>query len=155
MSTDTHLTATGNLAADPVLRFTPSGSPVASFTVACNDRRKNPATNEWETTGTVWLRCTAWDRIAETAADQLTKGQAVTVTGRLRPDDYEKDGTKHTGFQLHITNLAIPLRATNPTKGQNAASQAPGDPSGPMGRLAAANASQGAAQRFGSAAPPF
>ncbi|WP_370421974.1 single-stranded DNA-binding protein [Streptomyces sp. QH1-20] len=155
MPTDTHLTATGNLAADPVLRFTPSGSAVASFTVACNDRRKNPATNEWETTGTLWLRCTAWDRIAETAADQLTKGHAVTVTGRLKPDDYEKDGIKHTGFQLHITNLAVPLRTTSPTKGRNASSQATAAPFGANDRRATENASHRAAQRFGPAAPTF
>lgn len=125
MATDTHLTATGNLTADPTLRFTTAGTPVASFTVACNDRRKNAA-GQWEDAGTLWVRCAAWGRLAEAAAEQLAKGDAVTVTGHLRPDDYERDGTRHSGFQVQLGSLARLIRPTSAHRGASGGAAAPG-----------------------------
>ncbi|GGX63348.1 single-stranded DNA-binding protein [Streptomyces hiroshimensis] len=146
MATDTHLTATGNLTADPVLRFTGTGTAVASFTVACNDRRKNPTTGQWEDAGTLWVRCTAWDRLAETAADQLTKGTPVTITGHLRPDDYERDGIKYTGFQVQLSGISRPIR---PTSAASASTPGPAAPRWPSGAHEAANGPQTAVQRLG------
>ncbi|MFQ6194857.1 single-stranded DNA-binding protein [Streptomyces sp. NPDC000405] len=145
MATDTRLTATGNLTSDPVLRFTGTGSPVASFTVACNDRRKN-SSGQWEDAGTLWLRCTAWDRFAEATAGQLTKGDSVTITGHLRPDDYERDGVRHTGFQVQLTGISRPIR---PTSGHNAASSGPGAPNW------ATDAPRGTTGRQAATQPPF
>ncbi|MEU2514328.1 single-stranded DNA-binding protein [Streptomyces syringium] len=125
MATDTHLTATGNLTGDPVLRFTGTGTPVASFTVACNDRRKNTV-GQWEDAGTLWVRCAAWGRLAEAAAEQLVKGDAVTVTGHLRPDDYERDGIKHSGFQVQLGSLARLIRPTGTHRGVSGGAGAPG-----------------------------
>ncbi|MEU3355256.1 single-stranded DNA-binding protein [Streptomyces sp. NPDC037389] len=124
MATDTRLTATGRLTADPVLRFTGSGTPVASFTVACNDRRKNPTSGQWEDAGTLWLRCTAWDRLAEAAAGQLAKGDAVTVTGHLRPDDRERDGARHVSVQAQLSSISRPIR----TNSHSGAADAPAPP---------------------------
>ncbi|MEV4739810.1 single-stranded DNA-binding protein [Streptomyces sp. NPDC049555] len=149
MATDTRLTATGNLTADPVLRFTGTGSPVASFTVACNDRRKT-ASGQWEDAGTLWLRCTAWDRLAEATADQLAKGDAVTVTGHLRPDDYERDGARHTGFQVQLSSLSRPIR---PTSGASAAAAGPAAPRWTSATQGDVNGPQAAVQRFDR--PPF
>ncbi|ANZ17472.1 single-stranded DNA-binding protein [Streptomyces noursei] len=103
------ITATGNLAADPELRSTANGTAVATFTVACNDNRKNDR-GEWEQVGTTWLRCTAWQQRAELVAEQLTKGDTVTITGRLKQDDYEKDGAKHTAYQVDVIEVARPIR---------------------------------------------
>ncbi|MEW2575355.1 single-stranded DNA-binding protein [Streptomyces syringium] len=149
MATETRLTATGNLTADPVLRFTGTGSPVASFTVACNDRRKN-SSGQWEDAGTLWLRCTAWERLAEAAAGQLAKGDPVTVTGHLRPDDYERDGVRHTGFQVQLTSLSRPIR---PTSGASAPTPGPTAPHWPSGARGDTNGPQTAVQRLGPA--PF
>ena len=49
------LTATGNLTAEPELRFTPSGKSVTTFTIACNDRRKDQTTGQWIDGDTTFL----------------------------------------------------------------------------------------------------
>ncbi|GAB2747679.1 single-stranded DNA-binding protein [Nocardioides pakistanensis] len=76
------VTATGRLAADPELRYTQAGHAVASLRIACTDRRRTPS-GDWEDGDTTWLDVTAWRNLAEAAAEHLTKGDLVAVTGRL------------------------------------------------------------------------
>lgn len=101
------LTMTGNLTADPELRFTPSGAAVANFTVACSKRRKNDATGEWEDVATCFLACTVWKQDAEAVAEELTKGTAVTVVGSLKQRSYEdRDGNKRSAFEVDVYTVA-------------------------------------------------
>src|SRR5438046_5605887 len=72
----------GNLGRDPELRYTPQGTPVCSFTMATNERRKDK-TGEMQDQ-TTWFRVTLWGRQAETASQYLTKGRPVYIEGRLR-----------------------------------------------------------------------
>ena len=58
-------TMTGRLTADPELRYTASGTPVANFRMAENDNKYNEDTREWETTNTLFLTVNAWERLAE------------------------------------------------------------------------------------------
>ncbi|MFE7315645.1 single-stranded DNA-binding protein [Streptomyces sp. NPDC057555] len=132
------ITATGNMAVDPELRCTPKGTAVVTFTLACNDNRKNDR-GEWEQVGTIWLRCTIWQQRAELTAEQLTKGDTVTITGRLRQDDYEKDGVKRTAYQVDVTEVARPLRpgasrqgAASGRTGTGTSNEPWGRPSGPQ-----------------------
>ncbi|WP_275308532.1 single-stranded DNA-binding protein [Streptomyces yunnanensis] len=127
------ITATGNLAADPELRCTPNGTPVATFTLACNDNRKNDR-GEWEQVGTTWLRCTIWQQRAELTAEQLTKGDTVTITGRLKQDDYEKDGVKRTGYQVDVIEVARPLRPGTSRQGAAADGTGTATSNEPWGR---------------------
>ena len=83
---DTTLTITGNLTADPELRFTDSGIGVAAFTVAASRRIYDQASGQWKDGDTLFLRCSAWRNLAEHAAETLEKGMRVIVTGRLTPD---------------------------------------------------------------------
>ncbi|MDQ1249138.1 MAG: single-strand DNA-binding protein [Actinomycetota bacterium] len=105
------LTLAGRLTADPELRFTPSGAAVASFTVAHNDRTFDKTTNEWKDAGeTLFLRCSAWRKTGENAAESLRKGDAVFVTGRLKQRSYEtSDGEKRTVVELDVDTLSVPL----------------------------------------------
>ncbi len=86
------ITVTGNLTADPVVRYLPnSGKAVVNFDVASNRRWLNKKTNEWES-DTTFLGVTAFDRLAENTGESLSKGDRVTVSGRLSVDTWEKDG---------------------------------------------------------------
>src|SRR5260221_4281931 len=68
------ITLVGNLGADPELRYAPQGTPVCSFNLATNERRKDRATGE-NNDITTWFRVTLWGRQAEVAAQYLTRGK--------------------------------------------------------------------------------
>lgn len=104
------LTLTGNLTADPELRYTASGTPVANFTVAATPKRKNPSNGSWEDGETLFLRCAAWRDEAQNIAASLSKGARVVVTGALRQRSYEKDGEKRTTFELDVDEVAASLK---------------------------------------------
>ena len=86
---DTTLTITGNLTADPELRFTATGTAVVAFTVAASRRVYDQATGQWQDGDTLFLRCSAWRELADHAAESLSKGMRVIVTGRLKQRSYE------------------------------------------------------------------
>lgn len=125
------ITATGNLTSDPELRFTQSGKAVASFTVACNKKRKNESTNEWEDVATCFLRCSIWEAKAEAVAELLTRGSEVTVVGSLKQNDYtDKDGNKRTSYDVDAFTVALVVKAPKADREKPVQSQqAPqGDP---------------------------
>ncbi len=81
----------GNLGRDPELRYTPQGTPVCSFSMATNERRKDK-TGEMQDQ-TTWFRVTLWGRQAETASQYLSKGRPVYIEGRLRVEEWtDRDG---------------------------------------------------------------
>jgi single-strand DNA-binding protein len=91
----------GNLGRDPELRYTPSGRPVATFSVAVNQSSKNQQTGEW-VEATDWFRVSVWGDRAERAAENLRKGTRVFVDGRFRTREYEtNDGRK--GLSLDVS----------------------------------------------------
>ena len=100
----------GRLTADPELRFTPSGAAVCDFTVAGNDRRRNKQTNEWEDGPATFLRCSAWNDMAENIAESLRKGDEVLVTGRIAQREWEKDGIKRTTHEVSVDTIGPSLR---------------------------------------------
>jgi single-strand DNA-binding protein len=71
----------GNLTRDPELRFTQTGRPVTSFSVAVNERVKNEETGEWEDTEPEFFNCTAWGQQAENVAEYLGKGDRIVAVG--------------------------------------------------------------------------
>lgn len=105
------VTIEGRLVSDPELRFTNDGAAVASFTVASNDRKRNPTSNTWEDGPTTFLRCSAWRDMAEHLAEStLTKGDEVLVTGRLTQREWEKDGIKRTTHEITVDTVGPSLR---------------------------------------------
>lgn len=108
-------TITGNTTGDPELRFTPAGVPVATFTVAVNERYKTSG-GEWADGPTSFVRCVAWRDLGEHTAESVAKGDRVTVTGTLREREYEVQPT-HTGdsgkrrvWELHASEVGASLR---------------------------------------------
>jgi len=111
MAGETTLTIVGNLTADPELRFTPSGHAVADFTVASTPRTYDRERGEWRDGEALFLRCTAWRQLAEHAAESLTKGTRVIVTGRLRQRSFElTEGVTRTVTELDVDDLGPSLR---------------------------------------------
>ncbi len=83
----------GNLGSEPEMRFTPSGRPVTSFSVATNWRYTTSDGERKEETE--WFNVVTWSRLAEQCNQFLTKGRLVYVEGRLRMHTWEgQDGQK-------------------------------------------------------------
>lgn len=94
----------GNLGRDPELRYTPQGTPVCSFTMATNERRKDKAGEMQDQT--TWFRVTLWGRQAETASQYLTKGRQVYIEGRLRVEEYtDRDGKPRHSLEVNATDM--------------------------------------------------
>jgi len=110
---ETTCTLTGNLTADPELRFTPSGAAVANFTVAATPRTFDKTTNQWRDGEALFLRCTLWGQPAENLAESLRRGDRVIVTGRLRQRSFEtREGDKRTTIELDVDEICASLNFT-------------------------------------------
>jgi single-strand DNA-binding protein len=108
---DTQITIAGNLVDDPELRFTPAGQPVARFRVASTPRFRDNSTGEWKDGDSLFLTCNVWRQAAENAAESLTRGTRVIVSGRLRQRSYEtKEGEKRTVYEVEVDDVGPSLR---------------------------------------------
>ena len=98
------ITLVGNLGRDPELRYTPQGTPVCTFTMATNERRKDKSGELQDFT--TWFRVTLWGRQAETASQYLTKGRPVYIEGRLRVDEWtDRDGKPRYTLDVTATDM--------------------------------------------------
>jgi len=90
----------GRLAQDPEVRYTQSGKAVASFTIAVN-RFTGGGQREAD-----FIPIVAWEKLAETCGNNLTKGQRVLVEGRLQIRSYEtNDGQKRRVAEVIAQNI--------------------------------------------------
>jgi single-strand DNA-binding protein len=83
----------GNLGADPETRYTPSGTAITTIRIATSESWKDKQTGEQQER-TEWHRIKFFGRLAEIAGEYLKKGGQVYVEGKLRTEEYEKDGQK-------------------------------------------------------------
>lgn len=89
----------GHLGKDPEMRYTPSGRPVTTFTVAVS-RSWNSADGERHNE-TEWFNIVAWGNLAEICKQYLAKGQQVYIEGRLQTRRWDdKEGQKHTSVEV-------------------------------------------------------
>lgn len=111
MAGETSITLIGNLTADPELRFTPSGAPVANFTVASTPRTFDRQSGEWRDGDAMFLNCAVWRQYAENVAESLQKGMRVIVQGRLKSRSYEtREGERRTVFEVDVEEIGPALR---------------------------------------------
>lgn len=94
----------GNLGADPELRYTAAHDPVLTFSIAVNDRVRNPKTGEWVDRPN-WIKCTVFGKRAESLAGILTKGFKVGVEGKLRQRTRERDGANYSEVCVIVDEL--------------------------------------------------
>jgi single-strand DNA-binding protein len=91
-------TIIGFLGSDPQLKFTPSGSPTATFSVAVSDNYKK--NNEW-VESTEWFNVVTWNDLAERCNERISKGSLVYVEGKMKTRSWEgQDGHKNYRTEL-------------------------------------------------------
>jgi len=87
----------GRLTRDPDLRYTPNGTAVTTFTLAC-DRPFTKANGEKETD---FIPIVVWRKLAEICAEHLKKGRLVAVEGRIQVRHYENN----EGRRVYVTEV--------------------------------------------------
>jgi single-strand DNA-binding protein len=96
----------GHLGRDPEMRYTPSGRPVTTFTLAVS-RSWNSADGERHAE-TEWFNIVAWGNLAEICKQYLTKGQQVYVEGRLQTRHWDdKEGQKRTSIEIVANEMMM------------------------------------------------
>jgi single-strand DNA-binding protein len=106
---DTHVTITGNLTADPELKFTPNGAAVANFRIAVTTRVRDG--NTWRDGETSFFRVNAWRQLAQHVTDSLSKGDRAVVIGRLRSRSWETpEGEQRSVIEVEADEIAPSLR---------------------------------------------
>ncbi len=96
----------GHLGADPELRYTPNGTPVANFRIATTERWINKQGERMESTE--WHRIVAWGKLGEFCGQYLNKGKQVYIEGRLRTRSWEdKDGKKQWTTEIIAQRLQL------------------------------------------------
>jgi single-strand DNA-binding protein len=102
----------GRLGADPVLRTTQNGVPVANFSLATDHFYKERQESE-----TTWHRIVAWGKTAEICQQYLQKGMPLLVEGRIRTHKYEgEDGKAKYSTEVHADQIYF---LGSKTKSQN------------------------------------
>ena len=93
-----HISLSGRLTKDVELRYTNSGKPVASFTLAVDRDFGDKATD--------FINCVAWDKTAEFVNKYFGKGKMAIVAGRLQMREYtDRDGNKRTAAEVVANNV--------------------------------------------------
>jgi single-strand DNA-binding protein len=111
MAGETPITVVGNIVADPELRFTSTGQPVATFRVASTPSVRDKASGEWKDGDSLFLTCNVWRQAAENVAESLQRGMRVIVTGRLKQRNYEtREGEKRTVFEVEVDDVGPSLK---------------------------------------------
>ncbi|MEW5942035.1 MAG: single-stranded DNA-binding protein [Chloroflexota bacterium] len=96
----------GHLGRDPEMRYTPSGKPVTTFTVAVS-RSWNSGDGERHSE-TEWFNIVAWGNLAETCKQYLTKGQLVYIEGRLQTRHWDdKEGQKRSSVEVVANEMTF------------------------------------------------
>jgi single-strand DNA-binding protein len=97
----------GNLGAKPEIRYTPSGVPMAKFSVATTERWGTDESGQRKE-HTEWHRCVAWRKLAEIVGQFLDKGTKVYLEGKIRRNEYTgQDGVKRQSFDIHVDQMVI------------------------------------------------
>jgi single-strand DNA-binding protein len=97
----------GNLGGDAELRFTPSGVPVASFSLGVN-REWNNANGERQKK-TTWFRCSLWNKPAESLTEYLVKGKQVMVVGEIEEARVftDRDGNPRASLEVKVLTIRL------------------------------------------------
>jgi single-strand DNA-binding protein len=100
----------GNVGTDPEMRYTPNGNPVTSFRLATSRRYTTSEGEQREETE--WFTVSAWNRLAETCNQYVTKGMKVYVEGRLKSDEWVgQDGQARFRLEINANEVKFLDRA--------------------------------------------
>ena len=120
----------GNLGRDPELRYTAGGQPVASFSVATNERWNDREGKPQERTE--WHRIVVWGNQGENCANYLQKGRTVYIEGRLQTREWEdKEGQKRQTTEVVAQTVQFLDRREGPPRGAGGGAPSPSSESEP------------------------
>lgn len=103
---------TGNLTRNPELRYTSGGTAVLGMGIAVNERVKDGQTGEWADRAN-FFDCTMFGKRAEGVARYLAKGSKVSLEGRLRWSQWERDGQKHSKVEVLVDEIEFMSKASD------------------------------------------
>ncbi len=96
----------GRLGKDPELKYTPSGTPVARFSLATDESFKNRAGEQQKRTE--WHNIVAWNKLAEICGEYLTKGKQVYIEGSIQSRQWEdQSGNKRTTYEIIARQMTM------------------------------------------------
>lgn len=105
----TTVIAVGGMITPPNLRRLPDGTPVASFRMACNERRLDRETGAWIDRDSFYVTVTCWRRLAENVCVSLRSGDPIIVRGRLFTRNYEVEGRRNSVTEMEADVVAPDL----------------------------------------------
>jgi len=106
MSSVNKVILVGRLGKDPELRYTPSGSPVARFSLATSESWTDKGGDKQERTQ--WHNIVAWNKLAEICNQYLVKGKLVYIEGRLESREYtDRDGNKRRITEIIARDMVM------------------------------------------------
>lgn len=96
----------GRLGKDPELKYTPSGAPVAKFSVATDESFKDRTGEQQK--HTEWHNIVAWNKLAEICGEYLTKGKQVYIEGSIRSRQWQdQSGNKRTSYEIIASRMQM------------------------------------------------
>jgi single-strand DNA-binding protein len=90
----------GNVGKDPEVKYSPSGTPIAKFSIATNERFKDRS-GEWQER-VEWHTIVAWQRLAEIVGEFVTTGSKVYIEGKLQTSSWEDRQSGQTKYRTEI-----------------------------------------------------
>ena len=98
-----HVTLIGRLTKDPEVRYTQSGTPVGTFTLAVDRRVQKDKPKEAD-----FIPCVVWGKTAEVVGNWCKKGKQIAVEGRIQVRSYDaKDGSKRYVTEVIVSELEL------------------------------------------------
>jgi single-strand DNA-binding protein len=120
----------GNLGRDPEVRYTPSGTAVANFSLATTENWTNK--DGEKQSRTEWHRVEAWGRLGEICGEYLSKGRQVYIEGSLQTDEWEdQEGNKRQTTKIKAWKMQM-LGSRGP--GDASVDMGSGNETGPRGK---------------------
>ena len=115
----------GRLGKDPELRYTPSGSPVATFNLATDESYKDKEGKKVESTD--WHRVVVWNKLAEICGQYLKKGSLVYIEGKIKTRSYDDKQSGQKKFITEIVGDQMSMLGGKPGEGGGDYVPPPGD----------------------------
>ena len=97
----------GNVGKDPEVKYSPSGTPVAKFSIATNERYKD-RNGEWQDR-TEWHNVVAWQRLAEIVGEYVNKGAKLYIEGKLQTSSWEDSESGAKRYRTEVVAREIVL----------------------------------------------
>lgn len=102
------ITIVGRLGGEPELRYSGTGTAIASLNVVSSGRKKDG--DAWVDVDTTWWSVSAFGKVAEAVAESLHKGDPVVIVGKAKQRTWEKDGVKQSKIEVTADTVALVVR---------------------------------------------